>query len=468
MNHASGALLAPPADALFNEGVALMMAGTRTQAEGCFRRAISLQPEFSQAWVNLGLLLDQGGEATEAEHCYRHALELGERSPQLFLNYGALLAARQDFEAAIATYREGISSDPHTPALWSNLGALLVSLRRDAEAEACLYTALEHSPDYPSARYNLGYLLLRQGNFDEGLSYFEARDWYAGLENVLGDTLGIRRWQGEALTGKSILITCEAGHGDMIQFGRYARLLKARGAARVELLCHPGLQRLFTTLVGIDQVLPLDHPVHLANWDFWCPPLSLPRYCGTNARSIPAVTPYLHPDAADKARWQRVLPSGGLRIGLVWRGNPKFENDRERSLPHLLHLAPLWSVPGVSFVSLQKGTGEDEAHTVQAACPITPLGPQLRDFADTAAVIAGLDLVISVDTAVAHLAGALGKPCWVMLPHFNTDWRWQLERDDSPWYPGMRLFRQPSHGDWRSVVDALVVALQALPQRPSR
>jgi tetratricopeptide (TPR) repeat protein len=465
MNHEPGTLFAPSAEALFDEGLALMAAGAQKQAESCFRRATDLRPDLSEAWVNLGLLLDQDGELAEAEQCYQFAMNLGEHSPQLFLNYGALLAAHRQFDAAVALYRKGLTHAPHTPALWSNLGVLLASLRRDTEAEVCFRTALDHSPDYPSARYNLGYLLLRQGNFDDGLPSFEARDWYASMEKVLSDTLGIQRWQGEALANKSILITCEAGHGDMIQFSRYASLLKARGATQVDMLCQPALQRLFGSVQGLDRILPLDHPVSLANWDYWTPPLSLPRYCGTHAKSIPSTTPYLHPDANDIERWQNLLPAEGLRIGLAWRGNPKFENDRERSLPHLLNLASLWSVPDVSFVSLQKGAGEEEVSTIQSAFPITALGPHLQDFADTAAVIATLDLVISVDTAVAHLAGALGKPCWLMLPHFQSDWRWQLERQDSPWYPGMRLFRQRYAGDWRSVVEEIHAALQAWPQR---
>jgi hypothetical protein len=246
----------------------------------------------------------------------------------------------------------------------------------------------------------------------------------------------------------------------MIQFCRYSVVLKAMGAARISVVCHPGLKVLFGTLSGVDEVFSFNESVPASGWDFWTPPMSLPHYCQTRLDSVPAPIPYLAAHPASVEKWFRQLPSG-LRVGLVWKGNPRFENDGDRSLPSLAALAPLGRVAGVRFVSLQKGPGEDEARCPPPGLSVLALGDALADFADTAALVTNLDLVISVDTAVAHLAGALGKPCWVLLPDYRTDWRWLSERSDTPWYPErMRLFRQPSGSDdWSSVVVAVGEAL---------
>jgi hypothetical protein len=195
-------------------------------------------------------------------------------------------------------------------------------------------------------------------------------------------------------------------------------------------------------------------------WDCWTPMLSLPLHCGTRLNSIPATLPYLQAMPERRARWQARLPTQGLRVGLVWKGNPRFENDADRSLSGLELLAPLGAVAGVQFISLQKGEGEDQARHPPAGLSLLHLGSEIEDFADTAAIVAGLDLVICVDTAVAHLAGALGRPCWVLLPHYKTDWRWLEGRSDSPWYPGLlRLFRQGPGEDWTAVVEEVRLAL---------
>lgn len=435
-----------------------MADGDMSGAEERFREAIQLFADFPEALANLGFLLDQRDD-TEAEACLRRALELSPEQPETVLNLGALLARQRREDEAEALYRNALHLQSDAPSILSNLGALLACQRRDAEAEACYRTALRASPDHRSARFNLSYLLLRQGRFEEGWACLEARGWYAGYES----SLGCARWQGESLAGKAILIVCEAGQGDMIQFCRYARELKDRGAARVDVLCHPSLKRLFATLDGADRIFALGDPWAGEAWDYWSPPLSLPHFCDTRMSSIPARIPYLRALPTEIETWKGRVPNDGFRVGLVWKGNPKFENDAQRSIPHAAMLTPLWSVPGVNFVSLQKGAGETELRTILPACPIAELGPQLTDFADTAALVANLDLVISVDTAVAHLAGALGKPCWLLLPDYKTDWRWLDERDDSPWYPGtMRLFRQQAGEDWRPVLVRVEKALAEL------
>lgn len=257
-----------------------------------------------------------------------------------------------------------------------------------------------------------------------------------------------------------MVIGFEAGHGDMIQFSRYAIVLKDLGVARITLICHPGLKRLFGKLQDVDQVLSFAEEIPSDGWDYWSPPLSLPFYCGTLS-DIPAPIPYLCADPTSVEQWSRQLPDSRCRVGLVWKGSPRFENDADRSIPSLELLSPLWGVTGVQFVSLQKGPGEAEAEQPPPGLNLFAVGGSLEDFADTAAIIANLDLVISVDTAVAHLAGAMGIPCWVLLPDYRTDWRWMTGRSDSPWYPkGMRLFRQSPDENWPPVIATVAEELK--------
>jgi hypothetical protein len=221
----------------------------------------------------------------------------------------------------------------------------------------------------------------------------------------------------------------------------------------------------------VDTVYAFDETFPPSQWDFWTPPLSMPFYCRTRLDSIPADIPYVHADRKLSEKWSSILSGQcdlcDVRVGLVWKGSTRFENDADRSLPDLKTLESLGMVAGVRFFSLQKGAGEDEATSPPVGLPLVNLGPQISDFADSAAVVVNLDLIICVDTAIAHLTGALGKDCWVLLPDYKTDWRWLTGRSDSPWYPGaMRLFRQPGMGDWATVVAEVRVALQRFAATP--
>lgn len=444
------------AETLFYRGAGCMQAGDAAGAEACFRKAIDVEPDFAEAYANLGLLLERRHDKEGAENCYRRSLQLNPAYPETYLNLGALLAGDKRFDKAEAAYRQAIALGPASPAAWSNLGVLYACMKREIDAEQCYRIAMSLDDTYATARFNLSYLLLRQGRFEDGWHCLEARNWYAAL----AAHLACPRWQGEALAGKSLLIGCEAGHGDMIQFCRYVAVLKAQGAASITMICHPALTTLFAELDGLDRILSLNEQIPASGWDYWTPLLSVPNYCKTRLDSIPARIPYLAAPRYATEKWTALLPKNGRCVGLVWKGSPQFENDADRSLPSLEVLAPLGSVANVHFVSLQKGAGEDEAMQPPGGMKLTHVGSQLADFADTAAVVANLDLVICVDTAVAHLAGALGKPCWVLLPAYKTDWRWLTERTDSPWYPTMRLFRQTAMGDWSTVVDEVVAALQ--------
>ena len=440
------------------DGNRLLDAGNAEGAKECFRQAQALIHDFGQALANLASLRKQNGAVEDAEKFYRWAVALLPDNHEIHLNLSLLLKERRRFAEAEAVCLQTLRLVPDSPAAWTNLGLMLACMKREDEAEQCYRTAIGLDEGYSKAHFNLSYVLLRRGCFEEGWRCLERRSSHGFLDNHFT----FPRWRGEALYGKSLIIGFEGGQGDMIQFCRYASVLKAMGAARISVTCHPGLRTLFETLSGADEVLSFPEEVPASGWDFWTLPLSLPYYCQTRLHNIPAPIPYLKADPAKVAKWSPLLPPSGFRIGLVWKGNPKFENDEDRSLPSLDVLAPLGAVSGVHFVSLQKGQGEQEAQRPPAGLRLLPLGSALRDFADTAAIMTCLDLVISVDTAAAHLAGALGKPCWVLLSDHSTDWRWLTERTDSPWYPkGMRLFRQLPGGSWSRVIAAVLEALES-------
>jgi Flp pilus assembly protein TadD len=457
------------AEFLFFEGSRHLADGRSPLAEQCLREAIRLRPDFAEAHANLALALDQSGRKADAESHYRRSLAIDPDEGQTHLNLAVMLAGQKRFGEAQDAYRVAIRLLPESAAAWSNLGVLQACLKLEDDAERSYRTAIELDAGYALANFNFSYLLLRQGRFEEGWRCLESRNWYAALEKHLA----CPRWRGEDLQGKSLLIGCEAGHGDMIQFCRYAAVLKARGAAAIGLLCHPALKTLFASAPGVDSVIAFDEALPSSGSDFWTPPFSIPFYCQTRIDSIPASLPYLRADPHRSEYWSAALRSASvaaeLRVGLCWKGNPAFENDAERSLAGLSILAPLGAIAGVRFFSLQKGAGVDDAARPPAGLQLVNLGPQLADFAETAAVIENLDLVISVDSAVAHLAGALGQPCWLLLPDYKTDWRWLTHRSDSPWYPGvMRLFRQPAGGGWTPVVAELARALHGLAAGPLR
>lgn len=448
-----------PAESLFHDASAHFAIRDFGAAAQVLRAALALDPGFVEALVNLAYALENDGQPEEAEAHYLRVIALAPEQLQPRLNLGALLAGQRRFDEAEQLYRMALADFPEAPTLLSNLGAMLAGAGRETEAEACHRRALALDPGYCKASFNLAYLLLRQGRWEEGWELREARDW----PDILQPHLNVPRWQGEPLAGKAILVGIEGGHGDMIQFGRYCAQLKQAGAARAGVLCHPGLVRLFGGLHGADDVIGPDQA--LRDWDCWVPALSLPRFFRTTVDAVPAALPYISTDPALVARFAPLLAAapGDMKVGLVWKGNTGFENDGERSLPSLDTLAPLAQLPGLRFFSLQKGAGEDELKAAGARFAPVDLSGAIDDFADTAALVAGLDLVISVDTSVAHLAGALGKPCWVLLPAHLTDWRWLTGRSDTPWYPGvMRLFRQRRIGAWDEVVAELVRALEAM------
>ena len=333
-----------------------------------------------------------------------------------------------------------------------------MSLRRYHDALVSYARALEIDPEHAEARWNDALCRLLLGDFDAGWRQYEAR-WDSQRLDVPRRVFPQALWLGaDDVRGKRLLIHAEQGFGDTLQFCRYVALLAGNGA-EIIVEVQPELKNLLRSLAGVDQLLAQGEA--LPPFDLQCPMLSLPLACHTTLQSIPAVVPYLHAEPARLEYWQAQLGGQALsipRIGLAWRGNAVQRND-PRSLPFAT-ITPLLTAPA-RFASLHIEIHDDDAAALAACDAVQFFGPQLKDFSDTAALIASLDLVITVDTAIAHLAGALGKPVWILLP-FNADWRWLTDRSDSPWYPSARLFRQTASGDWPGVITVVAEELSRL------
>jgi hypothetical protein len=326
----------------------------------------------------------------------------------------------------------------------------LTQLGQFEEAGAAYRQSLALNPEKSAAKVNYaGHLLLR-GEYAEGWPLYEARGREAGFANR---AFAQPRWNGEPLEGRRVLIHAEQGLGDSIHFIRYAELIAARGG-EVIVECQQPLVELLHTSTGVREVVPAGHS--LPPFDLQIPMLSQPLVFGTTPATIPNNIPYLFPEPAHRQAWQKLLHPDRKhqRVGLAWAGNPQHRRNRIRNVP-LEKLLPLLALPNIDFYSLQLGAEASEVHQYPEAASLIDLTGHIQDFADTAALMSELDLIISIDSAVAHLAGALGRPVWTLLPYV-PDWRWRLAGETTPWYPTMRLFRQPAIGDWDSVVQRVV------------
>lgn len=355
---------------------------------------------------------------------------------------------RGAFEAAERAFRNSVRIDPTHSERFNDLAATLFRLSRDAEALGCIRQALTLNPHMPEAEESESIWLLRYGRFREGWQRYEARN-RTGIGRGLFREFRQPQWKGEPIHGRTILLHAEQGQGDAIQFARYAPLVAARGA-RVVLELHPGLGNLFRGLQGVSRLI--EHGVPLPDFDLHCPLLSLPLAFGTDLDSIPAAVPYVTADPSRVFAWSaRLGPRRVMRIGVAWSGNPRHRDDARRSIPLAQLRGLLRDRPDREFHVIQTEIRPADRETLASMPHLREHGAHLRDFADTAALVSLMDLVITVDTAVAHLAGAMGWPVWVMLPTV-PDWRWMLGRDDSPWYPSMWLFRQRRRDEWEPVL----------------
>ncbi|HVJ54467.1 MAG TPA: tetratricopeptide repeat protein [Aliidongia sp.] len=437
--------------ALNNLGILLHGAQRYDEAVELYTRALAVEPDHVPARMNLGAALIELGRADEAAAALERAQRLAPDDAKVTLNLANARQAQNRFDDAIALYRALLTAQPDHAEALVNLGRALTESGRPQESLTHYAAALATAPDLAIARFNDGVSRLVLGDLAQG---WEGFAWRWRADAVPPHGLSGPLWDGSSLEGKSLLVHAEQGLGDTIQFARFLKQLSAYGAGTVTLLCQPPLKSLMRQVEGADAVVGPDE--NLPAFDARIPLLDLPRLFGTRIETIDGA-PYLSIDAerADAWRGRLARPS----VGLVWHGRRSHRNDRNRSMTAAT-LAPLLGNERARFVSLQKDAAPGELDILRAAGTITDLGEEFADIEQLAEAVAALDLVITVDTAIAHLAGALGRPVWIMLP-FAPDWRWMMARPDSPWYASARLFRQRRAGDWAGVVTKVAAALNA-------
>lgn len=481
------------AEAHNNLGMARAAGGRRDDAIACYRRAVALKPDFAQAHNNLGIALRQQGQLEAAVASCREAVRLRPDLPEGHNNLGSALEETGRMDEAVACLEEALRLRPDFAKAHNNLAIAYWHQGRLEEAIASCHRAIELMPELSEAHNNLGNVLRDKGMLDEALASYEQAiviksdyadpywnrslirllqgdltpgwadyEWRWKLASFVVRKTDRPKWDGASLEGRTLLIDTEQGLGDTIQFIRYAQVVRER-AGQVIVVCPKTLVRLLSSCAGIDQLLTQGDT--LPAFDTHTPLLSLPFILGTTLDNIPAKVPYLTADAELVERWRGEIASfTGFKIGIAWQGSPKNRTDRLRSMP-LAEFEPLARAPGVRLLSLQKGLGTEQIAALNGRFDCVDLASRLDNeagpFMDTAAVMRHLDLVITCDSAMAHLAGALAVPVWIALP-FSPDWRWMLGRDDTPWYPTARLFRQAKLGEWAPVFERMAEELRGM------
>jgi Flp pilus assembly protein TadD len=451
------------ADALVNIASLHARRGERDEAIACYRRGLALQPNQPGAHSNLGNLLRDAGRREEAAAAYRQAIALAPDLPEAHSNLGDVLTDEGRLDEAIASYRRALAARPGYAQAHSNLANTLVQKGLLAEAEASLKEALRLDPRLAHARFNYALLKLLQGDYETGLPLYEARfeeqalsALYSALHKRAAMLGSFPRWKGEPGSRRRLLVWTDQGLGDSLMMLRYLPLLAQKGFGQILVYCEKELVRLVEHLPGVDKVVPASEPMPLGKFDCHTPIMSLPLAFGVRLASIPA-QPYLVVPQGLKRDWAaRLKRVPQPRIGLLWAGGALYPRNRLRSI-RLARLEPVIKARSAGFVSLQKG--EEAYQARESGWPIADFMHECRDLLDTAALIDALDLVVGVDSAVTHLTGALGKPM-LMMNRFESEWRWLLGRADSPWYPSVRIFRQPAPGDWDSVAREVARALK--------
>jgi tetratricopeptide (TPR) repeat protein len=439
----------PKSAVLFsNLGNLLSAVGRLEEGLAACRQAIKLQPGYAEAHNNLGITLGKLDRHAQAVEAFRTAVKLKDNYADAYSNMGNALAMLDRMEEAVTIYRKALELRPDYANASFNLGVALGRFGRYEEARAACRRASELDPSHTLADFSRALFHLVEGDFAQGLPLYEVR-WETPEFTSPRRNFPQPMWDGGPLDGRTLLIHAEQGFGDSIQFIRYATLAAERGG-QVIVEAPEALLEVFFTVKGINQLVPQGEA--LPHFDLHIPMMSLPLAFGTTLATIPQSVPYLSANAPRCAFWREWLAESdaSLKVGLVWAGRPTHTGDRQRSM-HLRQFLPIFRVPDVDFVSLQFDRGIEQIAQLPGRQPIRDASADIHDFADTAALVAQLDLVIAVDTAVAHLAGALGKPVWVLLP-LAPDWRWMLGREDSPWYPTMRLFRQQRAMEWDPVI----------------
>jgi tetratricopeptide (TPR) repeat protein len=435
------------------------------EAVSCYRRALRLKPDFTEVHNNLGNALQAQGKVDEAISAYLQALELKPDYAEAHFNLGNVFREQSKLDDAVNCYRRALELKPDYPEALGNLGNTFRLQGKLEEAVECLQRVVKLNPDYADAQGNLSLLLLARGDYERGWLKYE---WRWKTKQLKEPTFSQPRWDGSPLGAQTIVLHAEQGFGDTLQFIRYAALVKKRNpTATVVLKCQSQLVRLLEHCPGIDYLAGTEGD--LPRFHVHCPLLSLPTVLKTTVTTIPAEVPYLSAEAALVQHWRSWFGArSGLRIGITWQGRTGPGEHLKRNIPLQLILALAEQIPGISLISLQKGATAAEFAGCNARVTVLVPGPDIDStngaFVDTAAIMTNLDLIISSDTAVPHLAGALGVPVWLALP-FAADWRWLIGRTDSPWYPAMRLFRQKTAGDWDTVFGELAAELYKVVQR---
>lgn len=427
--------------------------GALPAAEASYRDALRFDSRQARTHNNLGCVLHMQGRLEEALACYRAAIDIDPTLPEARHNYASIARDADGIRHAAAGYRLQVQSNSRDADAWTNLGNALRELDELDEAMDAFGRALEAVPTHAEARYSRSLVLLLRGDYKAGWPEHESRwNLHSHADQRARHPTPI--WDGRRLEGGTILLHAEYGLGDTLQFVRYAPLVAAR-CARVVLECQSGLATLMRGVQGLDQVIALGDP--LPRYDAHAPLMSLPAIFGTTLDTIPWDGAYVRPMHQGSDAPPPLAPAEGLRVGLAWAGRPEQWDDRKRSIS-LDMLAPLAEVPGVTFYSLQKGAAAAQAANPPHGMQLVDLDGVTRNFSD-ASYVGQFDLVITVDTSVAHLAGAMAAPTWVLVA-YAPDWRYHLGRDDNPWYPTMRLFRQPADGDWQGAIAAVAAALR--------
>jgi tetratricopeptide (TPR) repeat protein len=442
-------------EALFYRGNALSALDRAEEALSCFNTLLASNPAHGEALLNRGAALARLGRHTEALADFDVALARAPRHAEALYNRGAALLDLNRPGEAILSFDASLAIAPQHPGAWNNRGRALQALNRHGEAVTSFEKAIAVDRNNADTHSNLALSLLTLGELTRGFTEYEWRWKRTGMSDARRSYRG-RLWLGEFPLGqRRILLTAEQGLGDSIQFVRYVPLLASNGA-KVVLEVQPELKALLADADGVESCHARGEA--LPAYDFHCPLGSLPLAFKTEPSTIPAQIPYLRADDAHIEKWRSSIEAlPGKRVALAWAGHARHPNDRNRSI-ELRLLEPLLALDGISFISIQRDLRGDDREVLARHGNITDIAEQLTDMADTAAVASLADLTVSVDTSVVHIAGAIGREVWVLLP-FSPDWRWTLTGERSPWYPQMRLFRQSSPGDWRGVIEAVREAL---------
>lgn len=429
-------------------------AGDNDGAIKLYLRALELHPLLADAYNNIGVILRAQEKLPAAAACFRRALSIRADNSAVLSNLGNVLWQMLRFEEAAVAFKRSLELEPARPETLHNLGLLLHSMGEYPRAVESFEKSLAAKDGNVDVLWDRSLTRLVMGDFDRGWPEYEVR-WR--LKHNPPRRFPFPLWEGQENRAISLLAHHEQGLGDTIQFCRYLPMLAPR-VGRLVFECQAELARLMTCLPGVAEVIPSGRQTPAC--DYHVPLLNLPRFFHTNFENIPAEIPYLQPPQGITVPTVHRPAGTKLAIGIVWAGKPSHNNDKNRSttLERFLCLADL---PGVALYSLQKGLRTADIQTLGAQALVTDIGSKLTDFAETAALLPQLDLIVAVDTAVVHLAGALGIPTFVLVP-YTPDWRWLRGRDDTPWYPTLRLFRQPQPREWDSVFDRMRSAVQAL------